>query len=949
MHGPDGDLDSTLAALLARPPRERVLYFKTLGNVRGILAGLTELAEHLVIDDLHRALEATEVLVEVADALDDPSGRARTRRVRAQAFAYANRFPEALDDLSRSVELAETAGDPEAAARARLSMVHALARLGRFDEAIAAGDRALDGFRALGKDQWTAKAEVNLGVAHRMAGDTEAALGHFDRARPALAGEPVSLAQLDSNRAEALLELNRFSEAESAFRSALAAFEQGGATQAAAIVEGNLADLMSRQGRLEPALFHFERARRHFEAGDAAGDLARLEAEQADAFAGAGLLEQAAAGYASALPLLDRHGLAVESARARAGLGRALIVLGRFNEAGRVLAEADEGFDALKSAAGIARIRLLQGELAMARGEHEPARALLAEALADLSDRPADAATARHHLAALALAEGDHGQAESLIDEAAGTASDYNLAPLMADLLHTRASLRAAQRRPHDALEDLRASVREIERIRGTLQADRLRAAFVEGRTAVYEDLVGALLDMKEQGGAADAFRTVEQAKSRALLDLVAGAVHSASSVPREGNDRADSALLEQVLHLHADLNALYSLLPESGPAPAIRRWRQQVEACERSLQEAESRLAATRGVGGLFATPVDLAAAQRLLDPATALVEYYIAKDEVVAFVVRSSSLRVFRRLATREQLSEQVELVRFQIERALGYGQRDAASSPTLVEDARRDLGDLHDLLMAPLAESLAGATRLIVVGHGPLHVVPFPALHDGRRHLIERFEIAHAPSASLLEHLVAGHAEGGPRRGLICGVPDPAAPRIEQEVRAVAAALPGSKVLLGPDATCRGFLDEAAGAEVVHLACHGWFSPGNPLASGLKLADRWLTVRDLFGLGLQGSVVVLSGCETGQAAVGEGDELVGLVQGFFAAGASALLMTLWALHDETAEILVASLYDFWHNTGPGRKRSLAAALQKAQRKVMATYPHPAFWAPFILVGHP
>jgi CHAT domain-containing protein len=193
------------------------------------------------------------------------------------------------------------------------------------------------------------------------------------------------------------------------------------------------------------------------------------------------------------------------------------------------------------------------------------------------------------------------------------------------------------------------------------------------------------------------------------------------------------------------------------------------------------------------------------------------------------------------------------------------------------------------------------------------------------------------------------GTARHALVCGVPDPATPHIEKEVRAVAGALPDAKQLVGPEATCRRVLEEAANADVVHLACHGWFSPDNPLTSGLRLADRWLTVRDLFGIGLKGSVVVLSGCETGQAAVSGGDEQVGLVQGFFAAGASALVMTLWALHDKTAENMVASIYEFWHNEAPGEKRSLAVALRKAQLRVMESHPHPAFWAPFILVGHP
>jgi len=949
MDGTGGDLDSVLAELVARPACERAPYLENSGNAPEALGRLTEQAERWVIDDLHRALEATEILVEVAVALGDPNGQARAHRVRAQALAYANRFPDALDNLSRSVELAETGNDPQAAARARLSMVHALARLGRIEEAIASGESALDGFLALGQDQWAAKAEVNLGVAHRMAGDTEAALAHFDRARPVLGREPVSLAQLDSNRAEALLELNRFSEAESAFRSALEAFEQAGATQAAAIAEGNLADLMSRQGRLERALFHFERARRHFEAGDAAGDLARLEAEQAEAFAGAGLLDQAAASYASALPLLDRHGLAQEAARARAGLGRALIVLGRFDEAGRLLAEAAERYSSLKSEGGIAGVMLLEGELAMARGEHGNAGPLLADALEHLNERPADAATARHHLAVLALDQDNHVKAEALIDDAITAAAEYNLAPLLADLMHTRARLRAAQGRPAEALADLRTAVSQIERVRGTLQADRLRAAFVESRTAAYEDLVQAVLDAQAAGSIADAFRTVEKARSRALLDLVAGAVQSASAVPRHDGDLSAEPLLERVLRLHADLNALYSRLPESGPAPAIGRWRRHVEECEGLLQEAESRLASTRGVGGLFADPVDLTTAQGLLDTDAALIEYFIANDELMAFVVRPSSVQVVRNLATREQLTEQVELVRFQIERVLGYEQQEAASSPSLVDDARRELGDLHDLLVAPLAGLLTGAGKLVIVGHGPLHVVPFHALFDGRQYLVERFEITHAPSASLLEHLRPVVQSDTARRTLVCGVPDPATPYIEKEVRAVAGALPDAMRLMGQEATCRRVLEEAANADVVHLACHGWYSPDNPLTSGLKLADRWLTARDLFGISLTGAVVVLSGCETGQAAVSGGDEQVGLIQGFFAAGASALVMTLWALHDETAEKLVASLYEFWHNERPGEQRSLAVALRKAQLRVMASHPHPAFWAPFILVGRP
>ena len=139
-------------------------------------------------------------------------------------------------------------------------------------------------------------------------------------------------------------------------------------------------------------------------------------------------------------------------------------------------------------------------------------------------------------------------------------------------------------------------------------------------------------------------------------------------------------------------------------------------------------------------------------------------------------------------------------------------------------------------------------------------------------------------------------------------------------------------------------ARSADVLHLACHGRFSAENPLASGLKLADRWLTVRDVYGLRLRASLVTLSGCDTGRTVVGGGDELVGLMRGFFAAGAASLLISLWTVNDESTAELMTRFYDAWR--GGATK---PAALRSAQRALLATRPHPVFWAPFLLGGLP
>ena len=81
-----------------------------------------------------------------------------------------------------------------------------------------------------------------------------------------------------------------------------------------------------------------------------------------------------------------------------------------------------------------------------------------------------------------------------------------------------------------------------------------------------------------------------------------------------------------------------------------------------------------------------------------------------------------------------------------------------------------------------------------------------------------------------------------------------------------------------------------------------------SALHLADGWLTARDAYDLRLRCSLVTLSACETGINAVTPGDELLGLVRGFLAAGAPALLVSLWPVDDATTVQFMSHFYTAW-----------------------------------------
>ncbi len=85
-------------------------------------------------------------------------------------------------------------------------------------------------------------------------------------------------------------------------------------------------------------------------------------------------------------------------------------------------------------------------------------------------------------------------------------------------------------------------------------------------------------------------------------------------------------------------------------------------------------------------------------------------------------------------------------------------------------------------------------------------------------------------------------------------------------------------------------------------------------------------------------------GQEVTGEG--LVGLTRAFFYAGVPSLVVSLWNVTDgPTPELML----DFYRDLD--RRQEKAQALQAAKLAMIARgdYPHPSYWAPFILLGEP
>lgn len=942
-------MPTSLEEWLALAPEEGVVRLAADGDAESTLRGFGDECERLCAANVGQAVRAGERLRAACDALAAQGHRFATRakprvlRAVTTALAYAGRLEEALRAADEAMLEAERSSQPVEGARAAVASLHPLTKLGRIEEAIGRGERARVRLDELGEPALAARAHINLGNLRKSIGDLDGARRDLEMARAALMAEPAMVAHLENTLGEIHLLRDDFAAARGAFGLAISHFRDVEQSFAAAIAQGNLADLAAREGRLQESLGHFESARRVLERDDVRGHLARLAAEEAEVLNTLGAPGEALAVLERTLPWLDEGGFVAESLRARLARARVWASIDRLGEARSDAESVRAGAAARGDRFLERRAALLEAELDLWAGD--PARAATtASAIVDAPDAPAlDRSIAALHLARAIAAMGDRDGARSLLDRAIERCRATAVAGVLADLLFARAGVSDADA----AIADLDEAATSIERVRASIQSEGLRSAWTGRRGAVYERLALLRLAQGTPDAVEAAFDAVERSRSRTLLDLVQRAVDREVERPRSDSDDDDRALREEFDRLRRRLAALYSRWEREGTpgerrsAVPLDRVAAEIRVEERTLEDVTRRLAARQGERSLYAVPLSALALRRRLAVDERIVSYFVAEGELLAIVLAPDGVVVRRRLAGGPGLADAAAKLLFRMRRAAR--DRSAAGPRRAAEDLSA-LERLHDLLWEPIVDALDDARSVAVVPCGALHGLPFHALRDRRRDCsaIERWEIRTAPSATL----ALGRAPLASRAGgvLVVGASDDAAPAIAGEVRSVAAFWPGASTLVEGDATVAAVLAAVPNASLIHLACHGRFAESMPNASGLRLADRWLSLGELLETRLAARLVILAGCETGRATLQPGEEAVGLPRALLAAGAATVLVSLWPVDDAAA---AEQMVDLHRRLAEEPSRRIGSLVRESMLETMRRRPHPAKWAAFSLVG--
>jgi CHAT domain-containing protein len=888
-----------------------------------------------------QAVAAAAALMILAAHTDDPEISALAAWAAGIAALAEGRMEDAITALDDAVARFTRLGQPHRAASTQVGKLMALARLGRYDEAISCGLSTRTTLLELGDEAAAGRIEMNLGnIAFRR--DNYADAESYYRAahrRLLPTGDPALLAGIESGLADVLTQRHQFAAARELYEQALRRAESASLAVVQAEAECNLGNLALAQGRYDQALTYLERSRRRYAALDMPHESAYADFELAEAYLELNMLPEAAAIFARVTPMFTALGMRAEQAWALAQHGQTAMLLGDHDAARQRFAAAQELFVAEGNDVRAALVTLFDAQLHYQEGDYRRAAEMAARAQAVFSA----AGNQRRNLLAAWLqgealrAAGDLDVAQALLQrtlEAAEASSTTKIAQRCVASLGLLASTRGQA----DAETLLLRAVALVESMRAPLPAEEFRTAFIADKLSPFNELVRLCLTRERLS---EAFHYVERARSRALVEMLGGTpqlfVHA--------RDAFEAELLTSIDRLRQELNWYYQrisriLESDSHDSALAEQLQTATQERETTILELTRQLQQHGGEGIAVGSDFDLHQLQAMLDAETALVEYYSLDDELFAFVVTADHVVLARQLASQHYIEELVERLRFQtdaLRRGIG---RKADHLPALLRRSQHYLARLYDALLRPL-ERLFGHRRLVIVPQRALHYVPFHALFDGTQYVVERQEICTAPSAAVLQHCLLQRPTPH-KRPLFLGVPDRRAPRVRDEVEVIAPLWPHRTVLLDDAATLAALQEHAGEAGIVHLACHGQFRPDRPLFSSLRLADGWLTTRDAYGLNLNCDLVVLSACETGVGALIPGDELIGLARGFFAAGAPSLLVSLWTVDDTTTAELMHTFYQLLR---AGARP--AAALRQAQCTLLHDYPHPFFWAPFVLMG--
>ncbi len=471
------------------------------------------------------------------------------------------------------------------------------------------------------------------------------------------------------------------------------------------------------------------------------------------------------------------------------------------------------------------------------------------------------------------------------------------------------------------AIKYLKEALCIIELQRTTISSETQKISFANIKEQLYSEIITLLV---QNDNPQEAFKYLERAKSRALLDVLGSKKLVLKNI-KETEDFSAIMIEKDEISILLDQTGLSA---QQLRAIALK-WTKGTDSVKDNRRGVEFETLTS-------IKTIKFSGIAKITEKDFTILEYFITDKAVYLFLFDQGKLYIKEMPFDKNKLFLLIKSFRGEITNPKGVISTDYSQ-------------ELYDLLIAPV-RSYISKNRLYIIPHGWLHYIPFQALINDGRYLVEDFAITYAPSATILK-IWLNKEKRNKSTAFILGNPDigekgPDLHYAEKEAISIGKIFK-TKEIIGKSATESVFKEHANKFDVIHIAAHASFDSNNPLNSYIWLSkdsnnDGQLKATEFYQMNLRANLLTMSACETGLSYVSKGDETLGLCRGVMYAGVNSILSSLWSVEDESTEYLMTKFYENL------KTMPKDISLQKAQLQTMGNFLQCYKWAPFILTGN-
>jgi CHAT domain-containing protein/Tfp pilus assembly protein PilF len=910
---------------------------------------------YVLVGEQKRGFSYFEKALTLKRELKDPGGEAQVLTAMGATYLQVGQSEKALEFDNRALAIARSVRDKTIEAMALGALGGAYRELGQNEKALECFNQELNLRQADGNESSISVSLNRIAGVYLNMADTVNAYKYFKQALQ-IKRDSSTL----NNLGQLYAILGEFEQARSCYDEALSLTQADDDRIGQAATLSNIGALYLDLGEPQNAIDYYNRALPLMQAMNNPSGEASIVGLIGTALLGAGRKEEALTHYNRALQLsrgADRFGevnALIQIGNTYSELGRKTQALNQYNLAMPIARTINDRLAIATIINNSGDIYRSTGQLKKALDSYEQALVIVREV-------------------------GDRIKEVSTLGNIATTQKE------MGDLAGSRTSIESA--------------LVVVELLRTKIGSQDLRSSFFAKEHSYYEFEIDLLMDLHKRSPAERldlaALQIAERSRARSLYELL---VESHANI-RQG---VDSQLLGRERSLQLQINAKefarlrISRIPNTGEQATILAKETDALINELRQVDGQIRQSSPRYAELTQFKPLDVKEVQAQLDSETLLLEYSLGTPHSYLWVVSQTGLKSFALPAAKE-INQAAQRFIEVLHGSTDFYSSDEPQAQTdnIVANAWR----LSTLLLGPVASQL-GEKRLVIVADDILQAVPFAALPDisvgkpgaaNLQPLILRHEIVSAPSLSTLATLHTETNENKSWSKELFVLADPVfygddermkptaqnerkqqsspvkikrnGKQLERlkgsrtEAEGIRSLLPAIKVTTAMDFDAsRSFLSsvDLGQYRYVHFATHGLIDTRRPELTSIVLSlvdetgapqDGFYRAHEVYNLRLGADLVVLSACDTGSGKIVKGEGLIGLTRGFMYAGAKRVMVSLWAITDESTPDLMVSFYKKIILEGKRPAEALRAAQIEMWKGDKWKAPH--YWAGFVLQG--